>query len=311
MVNVALVGIGMWGKNYYLTLKDYSDHKIVAIHALKDSIDYFESNFEKIPPHIRRYDSYSDLLTDFEIDAVIIATPPALHYAMAKEALEKGKHVLLEKPMTLDHKEAGDLVEISRTTDRVLMIGHIHFYNKYIQHLKKRIKEGFFGKIDYISTWFGSQMKRTDVGIIWDVLPHDLALFMCLIDDAKQDFPNKFSASKSSNGDILTVDLSYPNGWFCTSVVSWNFPVKTRELVVAGDKATAYFNDYCPDKIIYVKADGETETIKEDDSESPLDRQLNHFFDCIENGKKPLTDAENGFKTVKVMGAIQNSFKGK
>ena len=296
-INLALIGCGKWGSNHFKDLSKREDVNLLWICSLPESIESLKKKF-KVDVSIRSTNNFDDIINDTKVDAVIIATTPKAHYKIALESLNKGKHVLLEKPMTLSFKESDELLILAKKKKKTLMVGHIHYYNPYLKKLGKDIKDGSFGEIKWVSSLYGSDLKRKDVSIEWDVLPHDFSLFNIVLGG----FPTKVSVS--GNDDILNMNLVFSDGkneMFCCTTVSWDSPIKRRELIVSGTKMKAYFNDYGDCKLTYFNKVGPNEGRIEKrfrklkgKQETPLGNEIDHFLDCIRTKKKPITDGKNG-----------------
>ncbi len=118
------------------------------------------------------------------IKGVVIATPAVLHYKMVKEALNKGKHVFVEKPLSLNINEGQELVEISKNKDKILMVGHILQYHPAVLKLDEMIKKGELGKIQYIySNRLNLGKFRTEENILWSFAPHDISVILMLLNE--------------------------------------------------------------------------------------------------------------------------------
>ena len=288
-LNLALIGCGKWGSNHFKELSKIKDINLSWICSLPYSIKELEKK-HPIKIDLKATNDFNNVLKDKKVDAVIIATPPDTHYKIALKALEMDKHILLEKPMTLSFKESNDLFELANQKKKTLMVGHLHYYNSHLTKLKSDIKKGLFGEIKWVSSLYGSDSKRDDVSLEWDVLPHDFSLFNIVLGG----FPTKVAIS--GNDDIINMNLVFTDGeneMFCCTTVSWDSPIKRRELIVSGTKMKAYFNDYGDYKLIYYKE--KKEYLKFGKMrKTPLENEIDHFLDCIRNKKKPLTDGKNG-----------------
>jgi len=297
-MEIGLIGVGRWGINYLKTLNEMG----VAVKWICASTQKSLDKALEINTNAETTTNYADILNDEEVEAVIIATPGATHYQIAKEALQAGKHVLVEKPLALNAKEAEELVRLAGK--KVLMVGHLHRYNAAIVKIKADIKE--FGKIRYINSVGTNNTPRSDMSALWDFGPHDLTIISYLLGE----YPKSVSANgnaflKEGIEDVFNMSMKFSET-FATAMGTWLYPEKTRKLVVVGEKMSAIYDDYAKaDKLKYYR-NGDCE-VQELEHLKPLTEQLKHFLDCAENNKKPLTDGADGLKVVKVLEAAKES----
>ena len=316
-IGIALIGCGYWGNNYFETLKKMSS---VAIKYVCDMKKPFELQ-EKFT------DNYKEAIEDEEVNSIVIATPTKTHYEIAKYALEHGKNVLVEKPMTSSSKEAEDLIKIAEENNKILMVGHTFMYNPAVNALKSCIEKGELGKILSINARrLNLGPIRKEENVMWDLAPHDISMFLYLANSS----PHKVSASGAkfigNHEDIITLNLKMKNNVFSTATVSWIYPLKIRDLVIVGDKKMAIFDDTNVNKLAihdlgvekiedaYKNFHDYAITYREGDiilpkisGKKPLDIQCNHFIECIRDNKKPLSDGKNGLEVVRVLECAQKS----
>src|SRR6059036_600351 len=267
-VNVAVVGIGYWGKNLVRNF-----HELGALALLCDA----ERSVEEICRHeyesVRFCRDFSAVLSDPSIAAVALATPAATHHAMAKAAMEAGKDVFVEKPLAIDVKQGEDLVELAKAKSRILMVGHILRYHPAILKLQQLIRDGALGQINYLySNRLNIGKIRTEENILWSFAPHDISVMLSLLNE----MPTRVTCQGGSylNRDIPDVTLShfeFPSGVQAHIFVSWLHPIKEERLVVVGSEKMAIFDDTAEHKLVLyphrvewrnriptaVKADGE------------------------------------------------------
>ncbi|MBW2977069.1 Gfo/Idh/MocA family oxidoreductase [Candidatus Woesearchaeota archaeon] len=310
--NIAIIGVGRWGRNYLRTFNELNNANILWVCDTEESTIKEALLKVKTKSSVKTTLNYKDILEDKEVDAVAITTPGTTHYGLAKQALLSDKHVIVEKPITFNSKDAEELVSISDEMGKILMVGHLHLYNPGIRKLKEDIKAGLFGKINYIhSIGAGNGPVRQDMSALWDYFPHDVSILLYLLEK----YPlilsvNGASYLKKGIEDVVTMDINFPDGIFATAVGSWLYPMKRRELIIIGEKLYAAFDDYALNKKLkyYNKATDKVEVQDIGDSK-PLIRQLKHFLDCIEDNKKPLTNGYEALKVTKVLECAQKSLK--
>lgn len=281
-------------------------------------------------PEITITKDYREILKNPDVDAVCVASPTDTHYRFTKEALEHDKHVLCEKPLTLNPDECSELEKLAQQRKKFLMVGHVFIFNPGIIQLKQYIQSGELGKIYYAhSERTNLGPFRYDVNALWDLAPHDIAIFNYLFDSC----PVSTSARGqrclgTSQEDLAFVSLEYPNQTLVNIHVSWLDPKKIRQITVVGDKKMVVWDDLnnvgpisLYDKHVertahYYETYGEFQLLSKVGSitipniafHEPLKVQAQYFIDCIEKQTPPLlADAHKGYEVVKTLCAIQQS----
>src|SRR5208282_4034206 len=257
---------------------------------------------------------YEELLSLPELQAVVLATPAASHYDLAKKAMLRGKDVFVEKPLALRVEEGEELVEIARKHSRILMVGHLLHYHPAIVELRRLLDLGELGRVEYISSSrlnFGK--LRTEEDILWSFAPHDIDAITHLLNE----MPDQVSAQGASYlnhpiSDVTLSVLSFASGVKAHVFVSWIHPYKEQKLVIVGDRQMAVFDDTEPQRklVLYPhridwvdrrpvvrKAEGTTVEI---DRTEPLQLECRHFLDCVRNRTAPKTDGENGLRVLRI-----------
>lgn len=315
-MKIAVVGCGYWGKNL---VRNFA--QLGVLHAVCDIDSEIRQQIALSYPDVEAVSDYNDILQDKEINGVVIATPPNLHYPMAKQALLAGKDVFVEKPFTTNVKEAEELVTLSMSEQRILMVGHLMVYHPAIQMLKKYIQEGELGKIYYLySTRVNLGQIRYDENALWRIAPHDIAIFIYLLDT----IPSVISAQGYSYLQPNLVDVVFAGLRFGEVVahfqVSWLDPHKIRQLTVVGNRKMAVFDDMeLEHKLkIYDKGvrgnsllirEGEV-VVPEIEIAEPLYSECVEFIECIETRRQPLADAKQGLEVVKVLETVSKLIQG-
>ncbi len=263
-------------------------------------------------------------LADSAVDAVVIAAPAVHHYALARQALEGGKHVYVEKPLSLEVAEAEKLCEIAERLDLRLMVGHLLQYHPVFLELRRLVQEGKLGKLQYVySNRLNLGKIRREEDIMWSFAPHDISMILSLIGAE----PVSVGAVGSyhlhdSIADVTMMHLGFPEGKRAHVFVSWLHPFKEQKLVVVGDEAMAVFNDsetwdrkllLYPHKVAW-KGDVPTpnkadETPIPVDEAEPLKLECQHFLDCVRNGTTPRTDGREGVRVLNVLTAASKELQ--
>lgn len=320
--NIALIGCGRWGKNHRKLLESRDDIKFSYI------CDTAMEEDRNSSPII--INNYHEALEDKLVDAVIIATQISKHYEIAKDSLNAGKHVLVEKPITDNSKDAEDLIKIAKENNKQLMVGHVFMYNPAIQYLKQKIDEGDLGEILYMNArrlspgMLRERIRHYDV--LWELGIHDLSMFLYLSGkDNKPTSINAFGDSLSNLSgnldDISTLNIRFKKEPIsCSLTTGWAYPKFVKELAVIGTKKTAIFDDTATNenKLTFydfvIERGGNTSPNSYSPilkNISPLENQLNHFINCIKNNVMPISDGKNGLEVVKLLEYADESIKSK
>ncbi|MDW8026704.1 MAG: Gfo/Idh/MocA family oxidoreductase, partial [Armatimonadota bacterium] len=199
-------------------------------------------------PQVEVYSDFSFVISRNDIDAVIISTPAHTHFTLAKQALESGKDVLVEKPMTLTVVEGEQLVEIAQRHNRILMVGHVLEYHPAFRRLRELINDGSLGRIQYIySHRLNLGQIRTEENVLWSFAPHDIALLLRLLGTMPEEVTCHGEAFLNHQvADVTLTTLRFPNRVMAHIFVSWLHPFKEHRFVVVGDKQMAVFDDTRP-----------------------------------------------------------------
>jgi UDP-2-acetamido-3-amino-2,3-dideoxy-glucuronate N-acetyltransferase len=314
---VAVVGVGYWGKNLVRNF-----YELGALGALCDSNQLLEEDYKKKCKDVKFFTHYETVLSDPNIHAVALATPAVTHYALAKAALEAGKDVIVEKPLAIDVKHGEELVKIAEAKGLILMVGHILRYHPAIYKLQELIQEGQLGKINYLySNRLNIGKIRTEENILWSFAPHDISVILSLLNEMPSHVSCKGGAYLNSGvTDVTLSHFEFPSGVRAHIFVSWLHPIKEQKLVVVGSEKMAVFDDTVENKLILyphkvewknriptaVKAEGEVVTLE---NREPLRAECQHFLDCIESRRTPVSDGREGLRVLRVLDACQRALQ--
>jgi predicted dehydrogenase len=323
-IRVGIIGYGYWGPNIARNFSELSNSKVVAIADLKEEQ---RKRAQEKHPQVTLVKDYHELFK-LELDAVVVATPPATHYAIAKDCLEHGLHVLVEKPLTLNSQHAEKLIESAASKDLTLMVGHTFEYNTAVHALKAYIDSGELGEIYYLDTArLNLGLFQRDSNVLWDLAPHDISILLYLL--------GQTPVSVSAHGtpcvfkdipDVAYIHLIFPDHKLAYVHVSWLDPCKVRRVTVVGSKKMAVYNDVENEQKIKIYDKGvETPaytssfaafqcsyhygdiTIPRIRYAEPLKEECQHFVDCIQNHREPCSSGRDGLRVVKILEAAQCS----
>ncbi len=324
-IGISIIGAGYWGPNL---IRNFS---LVPHASVRYVCDLDKSKLQQIKtlyPTIETTAQISDVLKDQYTQAIIIATPVRTHYSLAKKALEAGKHVLVEKPMTSSIEDAEDLINIAKKKGCILAVDHTFIYNPAVVKMKHIIKKKELGDLFYFdSVRANLGLFQNDTNVLWDLATHDLSIMDYLLDEE----PVEISAIGSCHikkgiYNIVYVTVKYPNNLLGHIHVNWVAPVKLRQTIVSGYHKMIAYNDLEPvekikvyDRSITYKVNPADESLykyqyRVGDIHSPrvdnveaLYNLAEHFVSCIKHKKQPITDGISGLRIVKLLTAAQQS----
>ena len=327
MVRVGVVGCGHWGPNHIRVFNQLANSRVTICADLDENrLKAIKSSY----PGVAVTRDLHDIMNSPDVDAVCIATPTSTHYAFAREALERGKHVFCEKPLTLKPEESLALHHLAQEKQRVLMVGHIFVFNKGIVRLKEYIQSGELGTIQYAhSERTNLGPFRYDVNALWDLAPHDIAIFNYLFDSSPVNVSARGHKCLSPQlEDLAFASLEYPRHILVNVHVSWLDPKKVRQITIVGDKKMVIWDDLdnngpikLYDKHVertstFYETYGEFQLLSREGSimipnipfHEPLKIQAQYFIDKVEKNENPdLADARKGYDVVKTLCAVQES----
>lgn len=324
---VGLVGYGYWGPNIARILND-SD--IVDLVYCCDLLESSLKQIKKMYPNVITTKDYTQLLKDKTLDAVFIVTPTRTHFKIAKDFLEAGKHVFVEKPLTYEFRDAKELVILAKHKKKKLAVGHIFLFNPAAIYIKKMIDKNELGTIRYLHFQRRNLGPvRKDVNVLWDLAPHDISMLLYFIKQKPVSvFATGQSFLRSTIEDVVYATIKFENKIMASLLYSWIDPIKIRDVTIVGDTKMLSFNDVSVTEKIKifdknVKIIEETKGvpfgeyqialhaggiyIPEIETKEPLKEEIYHFIDSIQNNTKLINDGVNGLHVVQLIQAMQNS----
>jgi UDP-2-acetamido-3-amino-2,3-dideoxy-glucuronate N-acetyltransferase len=317
-LNVAVVGNGYWGKNLVRNFLELG-----ALRTVCDANALVDTNVREKHPELTFCRDYSGVLSDDDIHAVVLATPAALHFDMAKQALQGGKDVFVEKPLALSVAEGSELVELAVKNRRILMVGHILQYHPAVRKLKELVDSGSLGRIEYLySNRLNIGKIRTEENILWSFAPHDISVVLGLLGEEPESVTCEGGYYLSQSvADVTVSQFTFVSGVRAHIFVSWLHPFKEQRLVVIGSEKMAVFDDTAANKLVLyphrvewkdriptaVKADAEPVALE---AAEPLRNECRHFLDCMVSRRIPLTDGREGLRVLRALDACQKSLEG-
>ncbi len=326
MTNVAIVGLGYWGPNL---LRNYLEVPGVTVKWVCDVVPEALEKVRRRYPAQATTESYDEVLADRAVDAVVIATPISTHFALAKAALEAGKHVFVEKPMTSSTADAEELVLLAHRTGLTLMVGHTFVFSPPVRKLGDLIHRGQLGDIHFItSSRVNLGLHQKDVSVVWDLATHDLSiLYYWLGEAASTVYVTGRGCIVPDIPDVAFVNLRFPSGVIANIDIAWLSPVKLRRTVIVGSQRMALYDDTESVEKVKVFDHGvdykDPETFGEFHlsyrtgdivapklaTVEPLFAEASHFIECVTTGKRPVTDGVAGLQVVASLEAAERSLR--
>jgi len=327
LINVALVGYGYWGPNLARNLHELAETHLAVV-CDRDASRLGQAH--KLYPSARVTTDVAKVWGDAEIEAVVIATPAPTHYELVKAALAAGKHVLVEKPLTLCSREARELADLAQAQDRILMVGHTFEYNPAVLKVKELLDQGQLGDVYYAySTRVNLGRIQRDLNALWSIAPHDVSILLFLFEQ----MPIEVSARGASYlnpgvEDVVFIDLLFASGLIAHIHTSWLDPSKVRRMTIVGSQKMIVYDDLESEGKVKIYDKGVLKVgpgrifgefqyrlhsgdiaIPRIDMSEPLRNECQHWAACIRDGQRPRTDGANGLAVVRVLEAAQQSLE--
>jgi predicted dehydrogenase len=327
-IGIGVIGCGYWGPNL---LRNFVENEAAEVRWICDVDSSRLAVMGRRYPAAKLTTDYHKLLEDRALDAVVIATPVATHFEIARDALKSGKHVLIEKPLTARASEAAELIHIAKKMGRILMVDHTFVYTGAVRKMKELVTGGDLGDLLYFdSVRINLGIFQRDINVVWDLAPHDLSIVDYIIESR----PVALTATGSCHiergiENIAYVMLRFPGEFIAHFHFNWLAPVKIRRSLLAGSRKMVVYDDIEPTEKIRVYDKGVSTNRCEDerevvyktlvsyrtgdvwvpklDSTEALKYVCAEFLNSIRENRQPLTDGAAGLRVVKLLEAAQQS----
>ena len=326
MIRIGVAGLGYWGPNLIRCFSDIAGCRVTAI------CDQNQGALQRIGekyPQAKGFDDFNQMLESGLIDATVIATPTMTHFPLAMQALERGIHVLVEKPLAETAEQCREMIATAKENSCVLLVGHVFLYASAVLKLKELIVSNELGRISYISSRrLNLGPIRKDVSALFDLATHDISMMLYLLDSRPQRVTcSGIDLVHPEIHDVCNLTMHFHDKQMGMAHVSWLDPRKERVLTVVGDKKMAIYDDLDSEKIkIYDKgiiAPPSTGDFAEFQisfryggsycpfiqEREPLKTECSEFIRCIQQAAEPLTDGRNGMAVVEVLEAANRSLQ--
>ena len=323
-MKLGLIGYGYWGPNL---LRNFSESSDVEVAWCADQRQARLQLVKRRYPGVKLTENAQEILNDASVDAVAIATPVSTHHALAKEALLRGKHVWVEKPLTSSVAQGEELLELAEKKGLVLMVDHTFVYTGAVRKMKEVLESGEVGDLYYFdSVRVNLGLFQHDIDVIWDLTPHDFSILTHLIPLTPK-FVSATGADHTGTGmaDVAYVTVSFENEFLAHFHVNWLSPVKIRQILIGGSRRMLMYNDVEPSEKLRVYDRGVRVTTQEGiykvlvdyrtgDMLAPklelreaLSLATEHFSECVRAKKTPITNGMAGLMVVRLLEAAGKS----
>ncbi len=320
-IQAAVIGCGGWGPNLLNVFFSNTETKLRWMCDLSaPRLEFLKQTFHDV----QTTTDYIDILNDPKVDLVAIATPVDSHYPLAKAALEAGKHVLVEKPMTASVEHAKELIALAAQKKLLLATDHVLVYTNEAQYLRNLIQRGELGELLY---WDSVRLNlgavRSDYNVLWDLAVHDVSLFYHVIGR----MPKEVLAVGTSHvpghpESMAQLHMFFENSFVAKVNVNWLSPVKMRHGVLVGTQKSVYYNDLeaseklrVYDRCVTCNEEGKT-GYHLGDVLSPfippgdaLRNEVKQLVEGIRTGKAPVADGDAGLQVVRILEAAEKSLR--
>jgi predicted dehydrogenase len=326
MITVAVIGGGGWGKNH---VRNFHEIQACRLKMICDLNEKVLAGHKAACKDVEVTTDAGQIFRDAEIQAVVIATDAPSHYRLARQALDAGKHVFVEKPMTLSPADAEDLVKRAEEAKLVLMVGHLLEYHPCVLQLREMLDKGQLGALRYM------YCQRLNLGVVrkdenawWSLAPHDVSIILFIMQAEPVTVTAQGQAYLQKGvEDVVFAQLKFADGRMAHIHVSWFDPHKTRMITLVGADKMATFDDMDASEKLRIYDKGvsvvgsvvgydQAISIRSGDilipktpGGEPLRIECLHFLDCIEKGKVPRSDGRDGLRVVRVLDAATRSLK--
>ncbi|HTV05382.1 MAG TPA: Gfo/Idh/MocA family oxidoreductase [Acidobacteriaceae bacterium] len=322
-MNFGVIGYGYWGPNVVRNLASLDGSQVLSIAEMSPAARH---RAQKAYPGIHVTADASELIASPDIDAVAVITPVWTHYELAKAALERGKHVFVEKPFTSTTVQGERLIELASRKNLKIMVDHTFLFTGAVRKICQLLEEGTLGKLYYYdSTRVNLGLFQHDINVLWDLAPHDLSIMDHLIQADPEAIVATGQKHLNCHEDVAFMTLYFPEKVIAHINVNWLSPVKVRTTLIGGEKRMVVWNDLDADEKVKVYDKGVNITNREGvyellvsyrsgDMWAPqleqveaLRQELSYFVECISSGQNPHNDGCAGLRVVRMLEAATDS----
>src|SRR6202171_433695 len=327
---VGVIGCGYWGPNL---LRNFSENEAAELHWICDADEVRLAAMGRRYPAAQTTTDYQKLLADPTLDAIAVVTPVGTHFQIGRQALQAGKHLLVEKPLTATAREAEELNDLADRNRRTLMVDHTFVYTGAVRKMKEIVSSGELGELLYFdSVRINLGLFQKDINVLWDLAPHDLSIMDYLI-DRQPDAVSAIGSCHIERGieNIAYLIMHFGDDFIAHFHFTWLAPVKIRRTLIAGSRKMILYDDIEPTEKVRIYDKGVTTNRVGADREADYQTLVSYrtgdvwapkldstealryvvaeFLESISTGRRPLTDGRSGLRVVRLLEAAQESIK--
>jgi predicted dehydrogenase len=322
-MNFGVIGYGYWGPNIVRNLVGIDGSHVKAIAEISPAA---RARAQKAYPGVTVTASATEVITSPDIDAIAVISPVWTHYELAKQALENGKHVFVEKPFTSSVEQAEELINLAAQKNLKIMVDHTFLFTGAVRRIAQLIDEGTLGSLYYYdSTRVNLGLFQHDINVLWDLAPHDLSIMDHLIKSSPEAVVATGEGHLNGHEDVAYMTIYFPERVIAHINVNWLSPVKVRTTLIGGEKRMLVWNDLEADEKVKIYDKGVQITSREGvydllvsyrsgDMWAPqleqveaLRQELTYFVECVNSGQEPFNNGVAGLRVVKMLEAASKS----
>lgn len=296
-LDVAVIGAGYLGKFHAEKYASLENCNLVGI------VDIDQQTAQSVAQCYASTKAYSDYLSIIDsIDAVSIATSTPTHYAIAKDFLARGKHVLLEKPMTTTTTQAKELIELAEQSNSILQIGHIERFNPTVLAMDTYLQQPKFIESHRLSPF---RVRGTDVNVVLDLMIHDIDIILSIVDSDIDSIQASGMRILSNDIDIANARITFSN--LCVANVTASRVSDKTERKLRLFQDNAYFSaDLGNHKLkMHTRKNQSIESQQfEFEQQDALRNEITHFIECVNTHSSPLVSGIDGLRALQAADLI-------
>ena len=327
MMKFGVIGYGYWGPNIVRNLQSVSGAQVATV------CDRSEASLQRVKkahPGVPLTMDAQEVMKSTEIDAVAVITPVWTHYELAKQALQNGKHLFIEKPFTATTRQAEELINLAERNNLQIMVDHTFLFTGAVRKIKQLVDDGTLGRLYYYDSMrVNLGLFQHDCDVLWDLAPHDLSIMDYLINKEPEAIVATGANHLNGHADVAYMTIYFPDKVIAHINVNWLSPVKIRMTLIGGENKMLVWNDSVADEKVRVYDKGvqfkNTEGLhdllvsyRSGDMWAPrietteaLKVELEYFVKCIETGERPINDGRAGHRVVRMLELAQESLQHK
>jgi len=324
MIKIGLIGFGYWGPNLLRNLLGNPNFQVVAV---SDKKQERLAAVARVDARIKITLSAEELISDPDIDALVIATPVGTHFDLASQALRNKKHVLIEKPICVDSEQCEELIALADLMGLTLMVDHTFIWNPAVRRIQEICKKGELGNIcSFDSTRVNLGLFQQDINVLWDLGPHDFSIMNFIFhEDPIHIEASGYAHLNSHLPDVVYLTMYFPSNVVAHFNMSWMSPVKVRRFSIGGTEKMLVWDDLNHEEKIKIYNSGISYQQEENrnviipdyrigDIFSPrvpnkeaLQSVVEHFAQVIMKRETSLMDGTQGLRVVKMLEDAQQA----